>query len=174
MCPYLALPLSLILWQGEKGGGFNVCLYLAFPPSLPSYGKVKRGDGFNICLYLALPLSFILWQGEKGGGFNVCLYLASPLSPCILSQGETWGGFDICLYLAFPLSLHSSYRKVRSGEQEYSLKLYKAPARMFPKGAANTSTCTFPDSLPARSQHAPRSFPTRPSSILNTRALNTP
>ena len=47
-----------ILWQGEKGGGFN------------------------ICFYLALPLSVILWHGEKGGGggFNICLYPALALS----------------------------------------------------------------------------------------------
>ena len=200
ICLYLAFPLSpFILSQSEKGGDFNICLYLALPLSLhSSYGKVRNGGGFNVCLYLAFPLSHPsfgkvkkgvistcvpTWlclchsscgKVRRGGGFNVCLYLAFPLSPFILSQGETGGGFDICLYLAFPLSLHSSYRKVRSGEQEYSPKLYKAPARMLPKRAVNTSMCTFPDSLPARSQHAPRSFPTRPSSILNTRALNTP
>ena len=50
-----------ILSQGEKGGGFNTCLYLAFPLSLhSSYRRVKRGGGLNICLYLAFPLSFHL------------------------------------------------------------------------------------------------------------------
>ena len=57
-----------ILSEGEKGGCFNICFYLALPLSLhSSYGNEKRGDGFNICPYLALPLSVILWHGEKGG-----------------------------------------------------------------------------------------------------------
>ena len=65
-----------ILSQGEKGGCFNICLYLALPSSLhSSYGKVKRGS-FNICLYLALPLSVILWQGEKGGLTHVSTWLS--------------------------------------------------------------------------------------------------
>ena len=55
--PGFAFVTPFILWQGEKGGGFNICLYLAFPLSLhSSYRKVKTGGGFNICLYLALPL----------------------------------------------------------------------------------------------------------------------
>ena len=33
-----------------------------------SYGKVKKGGGFNICLYLNVT-PFILSQGEKGGWF---------------------------------------------------------------------------------------------------------
>ena len=66
--PGFSCVTSFILSQGEKGGCFNICLYLALPLSLhPSYGKVKRGGGFNICLYLALPLSVILRQGEKRG-----------------------------------------------------------------------------------------------------------
>ena len=33
-----------ILWQGEEGGGFNICLYPALPLSLhSSYGKVRGG-----------------------------------------------------------------------------------------------------------------------------------
>ena len=76
-----------ILSQGEKGGGFNICLYLALPLSLhSSYRKVRRG----------------------GGGFNICLYLASPLS-----REKGGGCFNICLYLVLPLSLHSSYRMVK-------------------------------------------------------------
>ena len=90
------------LSQGEKGG-FNICLYLAFPLSLHlSYRKVRRGGCFDICLYLALPLSLHSSYGKvkRGGGFNICLYLALPLS-VILWQGEK-GGFNICLYLCFP------------------------------------------------------------------------
>ena len=38
---------SFILSQGEKGGGFNICLYLALPLLLhSSYGKVKKGVVF--------------------------------------------------------------------------------------------------------------------------------
>ena len=56
--PGFAFVTPFILWQSEKGGGFNICLYLALPSSLrSSYGKVRRGGGFNICLYLAFPLS---------------------------------------------------------------------------------------------------------------------
>ena len=39
-----AFVIPFILWQGEKGGGFNICLYLAFPLSFHlSYRKVRRG-----------------------------------------------------------------------------------------------------------------------------------
>ena len=42
--PGFAFVTPFILWQGEKGGGFNICLYLALPLSLhSSYGKVRRG-----------------------------------------------------------------------------------------------------------------------------------
>ena len=42
--------IPLILSQGEKGWCFNICLYLALPLSPhSSYGKVKKGGGFNIC-----------------------------------------------------------------------------------------------------------------------------
>ena len=91
VCLYLAFPLSLHLSYRKvrRGGSLDICLYLALPLSLhSSYGKVKRGGGFNICLHLALPLSVILWQGEKGG-LNICLYLCFPsLTPFILLQGE--------------------------------------------------------------------------------------
>ena len=56
--PGFALVTSFIIWQGEKRGCFNICLYLALPLSLhSSYGKVRKGGCFHICLYLALPLS---------------------------------------------------------------------------------------------------------------------
>ena len=42
--PGFAFVTPFILWQGEKGGGFNICLYLAFPLSFHlSYRKVRRG-----------------------------------------------------------------------------------------------------------------------------------
>ena len=42
--PGFAFVVPFILSQGEKGGGFNICLYLALPLSLhSSYGKVRRG-----------------------------------------------------------------------------------------------------------------------------------
>ena len=42
--PGFAFVVPFILSQGEKGGGFNICLYLALPLSLQSsYGKVRRG-----------------------------------------------------------------------------------------------------------------------------------
>ena len=42
--PGFAFVTPVILWQGEKGGGFNICLYLAFPLSLlSSFSKVRRG-----------------------------------------------------------------------------------------------------------------------------------
>ena len=41
--PFFALVTPLIFAQGEKGG-FNICLYLAFPLSLHfTYRKVIRG-----------------------------------------------------------------------------------------------------------------------------------
>ena len=43
-------------------------------PFILSQGE--KGDGFNICLYLALPLSVILWQGEKGGGVLTCVSIS--------------------------------------------------------------------------------------------------
>ena len=45
--PGFAFVTPFILWQSEKGGGFNICLYLAFPLSFQSsYGKVRRGWWF--------------------------------------------------------------------------------------------------------------------------------
>ena len=42
--PGFAFVVPFILWQGEQGVGFNICLYLALPLSLrSSYGKVKKG-----------------------------------------------------------------------------------------------------------------------------------
>ena len=42
--PGFAFVVPFILWQGEQGGGFNICLYLALPLSLrSSYGKARRG-----------------------------------------------------------------------------------------------------------------------------------
>ena len=42
--PGFAFVTPLIFSQGEKGGGFNICLYLAFPLSLhSSYGKKEQG-----------------------------------------------------------------------------------------------------------------------------------
>ena len=42
--PGFAFVTPFILSRGEKGGGFNICLYLAFPLSLhSSYRKVKKG-----------------------------------------------------------------------------------------------------------------------------------
>ena len=55
--PGCAFVTPFILWQGERGGGFNM--------SLPGFPSV---------------IPFILLQGEKGGGFNICLYLAFPVS----------------------------------------------------------------------------------------------
>ena len=54
--PGCAFVTPFILWQGERGGGFNM--------SLPGFPSV---------------VPCILSQGEKGGGFNICLYLALPL-----------------------------------------------------------------------------------------------
>ena len=81
--PGFAFVTPVILWQGEKGGGgFNICLYLAFPLSLhSSYRKVKRGGGFNICLYLALPLSFHSSYGKVSRGV-VLTYVSTWLSLC--------------------------------------------------------------------------------------------
>ena len=45
--PGFAFVTPFILSQGEKGGGFNICLYLALPLLLhSSYGKVKKGVVF--------------------------------------------------------------------------------------------------------------------------------
>ena len=45
--PGFAFVIPFILSQGEKGGGFNICLYLALPLSFhSSYGKVRRGWWF--------------------------------------------------------------------------------------------------------------------------------
>ena len=42
--PGFAFVVPFILSQGEQGGGFNICLYLALPLSLhSSYGKVRKG-----------------------------------------------------------------------------------------------------------------------------------
>ena len=42
--PGFALVTPFILSQGEKGGGFNICLYLALPLSLhSSSGKARKG-----------------------------------------------------------------------------------------------------------------------------------
>ena len=90
-----------ILSQGEKGGCFNICLYLALPLSLhSSYGKVKRGV--------------------------VLTYVSSWLSLCLHSsyrRVKREGGFNICLYLAFPLSLHSSYHRVQNTVVSESVEL---------------------------------------------------
>ena len=48
--PGFASVTPFILSQGEKGGGFDICLYLALHSS---YRKVR----IDICLYLAFPLS---------------------------------------------------------------------------------------------------------------------
>ena len=78
--PGFASVTPFIIWQGEKRGCFNICLYLALPLSLhSSYGKVRRGVGFNVCLYLAFPLS-LQSSSIHLGCFNICLYLALPLS----------------------------------------------------------------------------------------------
>ena len=45
--PGFAFVTPVILWQGEKGGGFNICLYLVFPLSFHlSYRKVRKGVVF--------------------------------------------------------------------------------------------------------------------------------
>ena len=68
--PGFAFVTSFILWQSEKGGGFNICLYLAFPLSFHvSYRKVRRGGCFNICLYLAFPLSLHSSYGKVKRGW---------------------------------------------------------------------------------------------------------
>ena len=41
--PGFAFASPFILWQGEEGGGCNICLYLAFHVSLhSSYHKVQN------------------------------------------------------------------------------------------------------------------------------------
>ena len=58
ICLYLALPLSVILWQGEKGGVSHM--------SLPGF---------------ALVTPLVLSQGEEGGGCSdICHYPSSRLS----------------------------------------------------------------------------------------------
>ena len=110
-----ALVTPFILWQGEKGGGFYICLFLASPLSLHlSYRKVRRGgDLTHVSTWLSLCLHSSYGKVKTGGGFNISLYLALPLS-VILWQREKGGGFNICLYQAFPLSLHSSYHRVQN------------------------------------------------------------
>ena len=65
--PGVAFVTPFILSQAEKGG--VVLTYVSRWLSNLSPFILPQGDkegGFNICLYLALPLSVILWQGEKG------------------------------------------------------------------------------------------------------------
>ena len=110
--------IPFILSQGEQGGGFNICLYLALPLSLhSSYGKVRRGLVLTyVSTWLSRCHSIYLIARCAGGWFK---HMSLPgfafVVPFILSQGEQGGGFNICLYLALPLSLHSSYRKVKKG-----------------------------------------------------------
>ena len=71
----------VILWQGEKGGGFNISLYLALPLSLhSSYREVRRGGVLTyVSTCLAFVTPFILWLGEKGA---VLTYVSTWLSLC--------------------------------------------------------------------------------------------
>ena len=80
--PGFAFVVPFILWQGEQGVGFNICLYLALPLSPhSSYGKVRKGGGFNICLYLAFPLSFHLSDRKVRRG-GVLTYVSTWLCLC--------------------------------------------------------------------------------------------
>ena len=170
LCLCHSIHLPFILWQGEKRGGFNVCLYLAFPvtPFILWQGE-KGGVGFNICLYMALPLSFILWQGEKGGGFNVCLYLACPLSLFILSQGEKGG--VVLTYVSTWLSLCRSIHLIarsEAGNKNIHLSCVKHRLACSRHALLTQVRVLFPTrSLPVpntplgRSQHAPPAFSTR-------------
>ena len=58
--------IPFILSQGEKEEGFNICLYLAFPPSLrSSYGKVRRGALTYVSTWVSLCHSIHIMVGCK-------------------------------------------------------------------------------------------------------------
>ena len=68
--PGSAFVTPCILWQGEKVGGVltYVCNWLCLSHS--SHGKVRKEGGYNICLYLAFPLSLhSSYRKVKRGGF---------------------------------------------------------------------------------------------------------
>ena len=93
--------IPFILSQGDKGGCFNICPYLAFPLSFHlSDRKVKRGV---VLTYVSTWLSLCHSSHGKVRRGVVLTYVVKG------------GGFNICLHLALPLSFHLSYRKVRRG-----------------------------------------------------------
>ena len=55
-------------WFKHRTATHNMALFLSFVRLDSSYGKVRRGGGFNICLSLALPLSLhsSYRKGQKG------------------------------------------------------------------------------------------------------------
>ena len=82
LLPGFALVTPFIFSQGENGGGFNLCLYLALPLSLHSSNRrVERGGGFNVCLYLALPLSLHSSYGKVKKGV-ILTYVPTWLCLC--------------------------------------------------------------------------------------------
>ena len=66
--PGFAFVTPFILWQSEKGGGFNICLYLALPLSLhSSYRKVRRGVVLKyVSTWLSLCHSICLVARSEG------------------------------------------------------------------------------------------------------------
>ena len=69
--PGFAFVTPFILSQGEKGGCFNICLYLAEPLSLHlSYGKVRGGVVLTyVFTWLSLCHSIYLIARREGGWF---------------------------------------------------------------------------------------------------------
>ena len=87
----------LIFSQSEKGGGFNICLNMAFPLSLHSSSReVQKRGSLNICVYLVLPLSLHSSYHAVHIPARVVTHASTWFSLSILfSQGV---GFNICLH----------------------------------------------------------------------------